>query len=122
GVHRVVTNGIDFSFGITRYQGGVHLLHVLSYEAKLRSALGINLFFVAEGDRFQREDRFACLIHRLDCLLLASGGGLDPNLTVRIYADRRAATDRYSANAGDISSGLGPLRTDADGVGFRRCS
>ena len=36
--------------------------------------LWIKLLLVAESDRFEREDRFAGLVHGLDFLFKASGG------------------------------------------------
>ena len=68
-VHRVVAHGVRFSFFIAHHQIGIHLFNILGDEAKLRDALGVKLLLVAEGNRFEREDRFARFVHRLDVLL-----------------------------------------------------
>jgi len=43
----------------------------------LHFSLRIKLLFVAEGDRFKREDRFAGFVHWLDVVLVASRGKVD---------------------------------------------
>ena len=70
--HRIdclVAYRVNFAFGIPSHEVGIHSCHVLSHKAKLRHAIGIKLFFVAERDRFERQDRFTCLVHRLDLVL-----------------------------------------------------
>jgi hypothetical protein len=48
------------------------LLHVFDDEAKLRNALGVERMFVSEDDRFECENGFTRLVHRLDVLLKTS--------------------------------------------------
>src|SRR5437660_11348525 len=69
---------------------------------------------VAEGHRFQRQDRFACPVHRLDSILIAFRG--DDRADDDSYATRH----RHSADASDKSSLLYAGRADPDFVGFAR--
>src|SRR5919106_438647 len=79
-VHRFVAHGVDFPLGVAHHQIGVDLFHILSHQAKLWAAHGINLLLVAEGDRFQREERFAGLLHWLNFLFKSPGrsSGAEP--------------------------------------------
>jgi len=68
-VHRFVANRVRLSFVVASHQIGIYFFHVLSNEAELRDALEVKLVLVAEGHRFQCEDRFARFVHRLDRIL-----------------------------------------------------
>ena len=70
-VHLVVTNRVGLSIFAAHHQVRVYFFNFLRHEAKLRDALGIDLFLVAEADWLEGEDRFACLVHWLDVLLKA---------------------------------------------------
>ena len=72
-VHRFVAHGLGFSFFIAHDQVGIHFFNLLGNQAKLRDPLGIELFFVTEGDGFECEERFTGLVHRLDGLLEPRG-------------------------------------------------
>src|SRR5262249_47736004 len=120
-VHRFVANAVHFSLSIAKHEIRVYLCYVLGYEAELRSAIRINLLFVPEGNWFEGENRFAGIVHRSDLVLESLRRGRGAKLTVGInlncWAHNPSATD-----AGDKGGRLGSLRTDADGVGFRRGS
>ena len=91
-VHRFVAHGVRLALLVASHQIGVHLFHLLGHEAELRDAVGVKLVLVAEGDRFEREDRFARLVHRLDRVLETRRGDDRAELTVGIddyaYASR----------------------------------
>src|SRR5205823_13790990 len=67
------------------YQIGIYLFHVLGYQPKLRDAFGVKLLLVAKGDWFERVNRFARLVHRLDVLLKTGRGAFRAQVTCGIY-------------------------------------
>ena len=75
---------------------------------------------VAKGHRFQRQDCFACLVHRLDRILVTGRRDDRAQLTVSIdyYPDTPCNGD--ATDTGDKSPPL--LRADANGSGFGRPS
>ena len=75
-VHRFVAHGIGFPLVVASDEVRIRLFHVLGHESKLRDALGVKLLLVAEGDWFERVNRFAGFVHRLD-ILLKTGRGND---------------------------------------------
>src|SRR5438128_3162907 len=75
---------------------------------------------VAEGHRFQRQDRFACPVHRLDSMLIAFRGDDRAEFPVRADDGSYATRHRHSADASDKSSLLYAGRADPDFVGFAR--
>src|SRR5260370_22429507 len=84
-VHRFVANRVNLPGGIENYQVRIHLFYLLSYQAELRDALGVKLVLVAEGHRFERENRFARLVHRLDRFLEPGRGWCRAKLAAAIY-------------------------------------
>ena len=84
----------------------------------MRDALGVKLVLVAEGYRLQREDRFARLVHRLDCILETLRGDDCAEVAVGIDNDPHTSGDGDPTNASEISVGLSSYRADADGVGL----
>jgi len=117
-VHRLVAHSVNFPLTVASHQSGIDLFHFLGHEAKLRDAFGIKLVLVAEGDRFERENRFARLVHRLDVVLETLRGKYRAELTVGIYNYPYASCNRCPANAGDKGGRLGSFGADADGAGL----
>ena len=117
-VHRVVAHGVDLSLVVTSYQIGVHLCYLLGDESELRRPIRVKFFLIMKGDRFEREDRFTRLVHRLDRVLETLRGGCRAKLTSGVYLNRYACNS-CSADAGDKCFRLGSYRADADGIGFR---
>src|SRR5205807_3609466 len=103
--------------GIASHQSGVHFFHLFSHETKLRSAFRVNLVLVAEADRFERENRFAYLVHGLDLVLETLRGGCHAKLTVGVHLNR-CACNRGPTNASDKGSCLVSACADADSVGL----
>src|SRR5437773_9310431 len=113
-VHCVVTYRGNLAFGVASDEIGIHFCHLLSHKAKLRNAIGINLL-VTESDRFERQDRFTCLVHRLDLVLETLRGGCHAQLTERIY-NNWCACNGYPTDCRD--KGLKLAKTDAQGTGL----
>jgi hypothetical protein len=67
----------------------------------LRDTIGVDLLLVAEGDRFERENRFAHVVHRFDLVLETLRGGRHAKLTVGIYNNRYAVWNGCPADPGD---------------------
>ena len=86
----------------------------------MRDALGVELFLIVEGDRFERENRFAGFVHRLDRVLETFRGSDRPELAVGVYEDWHAFGTGFARNASEIGGRLGSLRADADGGGLGR--
>src|SRR4030095_9910589 len=87
-------------------------------EAKLRGALRINFLLIAEGDRLQREDRFARFVHRLNVLLVVRRGCYRAKMTAAIYDNCYAGWNGCPADPGDKCFCLYSCRADADGPGL----
>src|SRR5262249_13727719 len=62
-VHCFIANRVNFPLCITNDEIGINFFNLLRDKAELRSALGIDLFLVTEGDRFERMDCFAGFVH-----------------------------------------------------------
>src|SRR5436190_979625 len=96
------------------------LAALLVHQPKLRDALRVKVVFVAEGHRFERENRFARLVHGLDLVLETLRGNYRAEVTAAIYNYPYTSGHSVPANAGDKGVSL-PLVTavaDADCVGF----
>src|SRR5947208_2225823 len=124
-VHRLVAHGVDLTLLIASHQSGVHLFYLLGHQPKLRDALRVKVVFVAEGHRFERENRFARLVHGLDLVLETLRGNYRAEVTAAIYNYPYTSGHSDPANAGDKGVSL-PLVTavaDADCVGlaYRGC-
>ena len=100
-VHRFVAHGVRLALLVAGHQIGIHLFHVLSHEAELRDALGVKLVLVAEGHRFERENRFARFVHRFDLVLETRRGSDRAELTVGIDDYSYASGNGGATNAGD---------------------
>src|SRR5262249_2091402 len=87
---------VRLAFGISHNQIAIDLFHLLSYQSKLPGALRIQLVFVAEGNRFECEDRFACRAHWFDLLFITLGGRCRAELTTRVDNNRCACYSRAS--------------------------
>ena len=74
---------------------------------------------VVKGHRFESEDCFARLVHRLDLLLETRRGRGDAEVTTVIYDDRYAGRHRHTENAGDKSVLVSWSRADANRGGLR---
>src|SRR5437762_3260683 len=119
-VHRLVAHGVDLTLLIASHQSGVHLFYLLGHQPKLRDALRVKVVFVAEGHRFERENRFTRLVHGLDLVLETLRGNYRAEVTTAIYNYPYTSGHSVPANAGDKGVSL-PLVTavaDADCVGF----
>src|SRR5213079_3356272 len=110
-------HGIDLAGLIIADQDRVHLLYVLRYQTKLRGSFWINLFFIAETYRPQRQDRFAGFVHRLNRFLKPGRGGSNPQLAICVYYYLAASHGRPE-DARDKGVFLRPLLSDPDGVGL----
>src|SRR5207249_5991693 len=117
-VHRFVAHAVGLSVGIASHQIGVDLLHFLGHESKLWDALGIKFQLVAEGDRFERENRFARLIHRLNRFLETRRGDDRAEVTVGIYDHSYTSSDGYSADSGDKCVLVNFFRADTNSPGL----
>ena len=73
-----------------------------------------------EGDGFEREDRFAGIIHWLDVFLEPRGRGHCAELAVHIDKNSQTVRCDCSLDTGDIGSRLCSLGADADGLHFGR--
>jgi hypothetical protein len=112
-VHRFVPDGISLSVAIASDQIGVDLFHILSHKAELWSGIGINLFRVMEGNRLERQDRFARFADRSDIVLETLRGGYRAEASIAVY-NNACACDWASTDASNKGSSLGSLYTDAD--------
>src|SRR5204863_8689470 len=70
------------------------------------SAIGINVFLVAEGDRFERKDRFARLVHRLDLGLETRRRSGGAELAFGVYENGRTHRSGFPHDASDIGGGV----------------
>jgi hypothetical protein len=118
-VHLIVANKVGFSFLVARHQIGIYFFHIFGQEAALRSALGIDLFLVAEGHRFQRQDRFARLLHGLDRSFEPCRRSSDAELPISAY-HHLEASHRDASNASDKCRILRAGYANADFVGLAR--
>src|SRR3984893_15036369 len=116
-VYRFVAHGVNFALAVVSHQVGIDLFYLLGHEAELRDAVWIKLMLVAEGHRFQRQDRFARFVHRLDLVLESLRGRRHPKLTAGAY-NNCCACNRYSMNASNKCGGVRSCRADADVVGL----
>src|SRR5205823_2040093 len=76
-------------------------------------------FLIMEGDRFQPENRFARLVHRLDRVLETRRGGCRAKLTGGVYLNG-CACNCCPIDAGNKGFGLCSGRADANRPGFTR--
>ena len=115
-VHRFVADGVRLALFVSRDQIRVHLLHLLSHEAKLRNPSGSSSCLVAESHRFERQDRFACLVHRLDRVLKPLRGDNSAEATISTYDDPYAISDGHSTNTRNNGAFLNATRADSNRI------
>jgi hypothetical protein len=96
-------------------QIGVHFFDLLGNQSELRDALGINFRFVFKGDRLQREQHVARVVHVLNVLFEARGGGERAELAGGSDVDGHASGCSRVVDAGNECVGL--RSADADDVG-----
>jgi hypothetical protein len=70
-VHLIVTHSIDVTAFVADHEVRVCLFYVFGHESELLYAFSINLLLIAEGNRFEREQRFARFVHWFDLLFKA---------------------------------------------------
>src|SRR5437879_3029402 len=119
-VHCFVAHRVWFSVSVAGHQGRIYLFYVLRHEAELRDAVGVKVMLVVKRDWFERENCFACLVHRLNRLLVTLRRDYRAEMTVGIYDDAYASCHGCATNAGDKRVRLSSLRADANMVGLAR--
>ena len=116
-VHLVVTYAVGLSIFVAHDQIRIYVFYLLGDEAKLRDSLGINFVLVAKGHRFERKDRFACLVHRLDLVLETLRARGHTKLTVGV--DNNSCTCHwYRKDTSDKGARLSFHIADADRESF----
>src|SRR5882724_665851 len=123
-VNRLVTDTVGFTFLIANDQIGINGFHVLGHEPELRD--GLCVLLVMKGDRFQREDRVARVIHRSNIVFKASRGRSRTELTVRVNNYLCSSRGELVKDASDIASVSLASNSlyqiaDIDVVGTGRC-
>src|SRR5438034_9473047 len=106
--HRVdcfIADRVRFAVGVVNNEGWIDLFHFFGYEAKLLKPFRINLLFVAESDRPQREESIACVAHALHILLKTNRGRCRANFAGGVYLTS-CSCNCSSADAGAIRSRL----------------
>ena len=78
-VHRFIAHGVGFALLVAQPPGRDSPFPLPLLPGQTADVLRIKLFFVAEGDWFEREDRFARLVHRFDFVLEPRRGGPCPS-------------------------------------------
>src|SRR5439155_10798921 len=99
---------------------GIDLFHLLGDQAKLCDGSRFKLVHVTEGHRFERKDRFACLVHRFDRVLETLRGDHRAEMAAGINNDPDTLRNGYSTNADDICVRLSSCRANADRIGVTR--
>jgi hypothetical protein len=101
---RVIAHSQGFSIFVASYQIRTHIFHVLGDETELPlpGTIRIKLVLHAVGHRFQREERFAGLVHWLNVLLVTSRGDLEAKSTARRYSNRDSVILREGVHVADI--------------------
>ena len=80
------------------------------------AAIGFNLLFITEGDRFKRQNRFARLVHRLNLVLESSRGDKRADLVVGIDVNCPGRRDRgvNISDPGGVALASNPKNACAD--------
>src|SRR6266446_1481602 len=113
-VHRFIADCVTLAVLVASHQIRVNLFHFLSHEAELRNAIGVKLLLVMEGDRFEREDRFASLVHRFNRFLETSRRCGRAQMTAGINNHADASRHRDATNPSNICTRLRSCRSDSD--------
>src|SRR5882724_416409 len=101
-VHCFVAYRVGLALFVEYHQVRIYLCHVLGQQTKLRGSLWVELFLVAEGDRLQRQDCFARLVHWLDGVLKTRRRSVGTQVTTGINYHGKASWHGHSIDAGDI--------------------
>src|SRR6266487_1822308 len=113
-VDPIEAQGFGLPFLIAHHQVRRRLGHFLGDEAKHFCVGWINIAVVAVGDRLERVERFAGLLHGLDLVLVASRGNDVAKFTGGIYLDISAGIVRCRTDASDSGTvGLASKTDDA---------
>jgi hypothetical protein len=78
-VHLIIAHTVGFALLIPHHEVRIHPFHFLGHEAELRDPVGVKFLFIAEGNRFEREDRFARIVYWLDLVLKRVEEGATPS-------------------------------------------
>jgi len=100
-VHLVVADAVGFPFFIAHHQVRIDRLHVLGHKAELRHTCRINLFFIMEGNRFERVERFTGLLYWFNALFKALRGCDRAKSAVSINKNGRSSGRRCVENVAD---------------------
>src|SRR5439155_2232030 len=117
-VHRFVADRVRLALVVTSHQIGINLFHFLSHKAKLPNPLGIQVMFIMERYRSQREKGFARLVHRLDRVLETLRGDNCAEVTIGIDDYPYASSNGCSTNTGDKRMRVSSFCANADVIGL----
>src|SRR5262245_52212831 len=103
GVDSIVSQALDLPFAIPDHQLGIDFRHLLSDEAIVTTLAFIDLLLIPIGDRFERKEGLAGVVHPFDVLFVALRGKLMAKQPGRqVDSDRRTVLLRRS-NIRDVS-------------------
>src|SRR5215813_7471692 len=111
-VHCFVADGVRFAFVVAGHQVWIYFLYLLSHEAELWNAFGIELFLISESHRFERENRLARLVHWFYRVLETRRGDDRAELTVCLHINRDATGDGCPTDPRNKSLGVRSARAD----------
>src|SRR5437899_7676810 len=113
-VHCFVAHAVRSSLIVTGHEIRIYLFYFLCHKTELWNALGVKVVLVTERHRFERENRFARLVHRLDLLLVTIGGKDRAEVTVGIDYHSYAFRDYGPTDAGHVGGALRCRIADPD--------
>src|SRR6516225_11660696 len=119
-VYRFVANAHNLSFLVASDKLRIHFLYFLRNQAELWNLVRIELFLVTEGHRLECKDRFAGLIHWLNCFLESRRGNNRAELVVGTDDYSYSTWNSCTADADNKGGVLRSSRTDADSPRFTR--
>src|SRR5439155_14460574 len=117
---RFVAHCVRLALGIASHEIGVDLFHLLGHQAELRDAIWVKLVLVAEGDRLERQNRFARLVHWFDCVLETLRGDYRAQVTIRVDNHPYTSSDGHSTDASDIGVRVSAYVADANSIALGR--
>src|SRR6266853_2760801 len=104
-VHCFIADGVEVPLSVMGHQVGVHLRHLLGYQAELWDARLIQLGLVMEGDGTQGQERLTGSGHVGDVPLESARGEKDPQLTLVIHVTGGATrADRLPRDTPDVAA------------------